>query len=246
MLDAIVSGEDSAERLADLALGKLRSKIPQLRLALEGCIRDHHRFLLDSLLRQFRFLEAEIKSLDLRLEQLGEQHKELADAVARWITVPGVERVAAWAFVAEIGPDMAQFPSAAHLASWAGVCPGNHESAGKRLSGKSRKGSPWLRAWPVKRHGQLQEPRTLISQLSSRDSLHVEGVNAPLSPWHTVYWSLVIICRPTTAKPPPRRRTQATSCEAIGKPRAHRYPTTSYRLVPIFEGGLWDQRDYCP
>jgi len=90
MLDPIVSAEDSAERLADLALGKLRSKIPQLQLALEGCIRDHHRFLLDSLLRQYRFLEAEIKSLDLRLEQLGEQHKELADAVARWITVPGV------------------------------------------------------------------------------------------------------------------------------------------------------------
>jgi transposase len=145
ILDAIVSGEDSAERLADLALGKLRSKISQLQLALEGRIRDHHRFLLDSLLRQFRFLEAEITALDLRLEHLGKQHKELADAVARWITVPGVERVAAWAFVAEIGFDMAQFPTAAHLASWAGVCPGNHESAGKRLSGKSRKGSPWLR-----------------------------------------------------------------------------------------------------
>ena len=103
ILDAIVSGEDSAERLADLALGKLRSKISQLQLALEGRIRDHHRFLLDSLLRQFRFLEAEITALDLRLEHLGKQHKELADAVARWITVPGVERVAAWAFVAEIG-----------------------------------------------------------------------------------------------------------------------------------------------
>ncbi|MGC2547880.1 MAG: IS110 family transposase [Silvibacterium sp.] len=145
MLDAIVSGEDSAERLADLALGKLRSKISLLQLALEGRIRDHHRFLLDSLLRQFRFLEAEIKTLDLRLEHLGEQHKELADAVARWTTVPGVERVAAWAFIAEIGFDMAQFPTAAHLASWAGLCPGNHESAGKPLSGKSRKSSPWLR-----------------------------------------------------------------------------------------------------
>ncbi|MGC1297256.1 MAG: IS110 family transposase [Alloacidobacterium sp.] len=145
MLDAIVSGEESPERLADLALGKLRSKISELQLAWEGRIRDHHRFLLDSLLRQFRFLGAEIKALDLRLERLGEQHKELADAVARWITVPGLERVAAWAFVAEIGFDMAPFPTAAHLASWAGVCPGNHESAGKRLSGKSRKGSPWLR-----------------------------------------------------------------------------------------------------
>ena len=114
MLDAIVSGEDSPERLAGLALGKLRSKIPQLQLALDGRIRDHHRFLLDSLLRQYRFLEAEIQALDARLEQLGEQHQELADAVARWITVPGVERVAAWSLVAEIGSDMTAFPSAAH------------------------------------------------------------------------------------------------------------------------------------
>jgi len=145
ILDAIVNGEDSPERLADLALGKLRSNIPQLQLALDGRIRDHHRFLLDSLLRQYRFLEAEIQALDVRLEQFGEQHQELADAVARWITVPGVERVAAWSLVAEIGSDMTAFPSAAHLASRAGLCPGNHESAGKRLSGKSRKGSPWLR-----------------------------------------------------------------------------------------------------
>ena len=131
--------------MAGLALGKLRSKIPQLQLALEGRIRDHYRFLLDSLLRQYRFLEAEIQTIDARLEQLGQQHQELVDSVARWITVPGVERVAAWSLVAEIGSDMTAFPSSAHLASWAGLCPGNHESAGKRLSGKSRKGSPWLR-----------------------------------------------------------------------------------------------------
>jgi transposase len=119
MLDAIISGEDSPERLADLALGKLRSKIPQLQLALQGRVRDHHRFLLDSLLRQFRFLEAEIQALEARLEQMGQQHQELADAVARWITIPGVERVAAWSLVAEIGSDMASFPDASHLASWA-------------------------------------------------------------------------------------------------------------------------------
>jgi hypothetical protein len=129
ILDAIVSGEDSSEELADLALGKLRSKIPQLQLALDGRIRDHHRFLLGSLLREYRFLEAEIQALDARLQHLGAQHQELADAVERWITVPGVERVAAWTLVAEIGPDMTAFPSAAHLASWAGLCPGNHESA---------------------------------------------------------------------------------------------------------------------
>ena len=102
ILDAIVNGEDNPERLADLALGKLRSKIPQLQLALDGRIRDHHRFLLDSLLRQYRFLEAEIQALDTRLEQLGEQHQELADTVARWITVPGVERVAAWTLVLQM------------------------------------------------------------------------------------------------------------------------------------------------
>ena len=145
ILDAIISGESRVENLADLALGRLRSKIPQLRLALEGRIRDHHRFLLDSLLRQFRFLEAEIASIDQHLERLAQEHEQLADAVSRWVTIPGVDRVAAWTFIAEIGTEMAPFPTAAHLASWAGVCPGNNESAGKRFGGSTRKGSPWLR-----------------------------------------------------------------------------------------------------
>ena len=98
-----------------------------------------------SLLRQLQFLEAEIASLDARLDQLGQEQGELADALNRWITVPGVDRVAAWSFIADMGADVSQFPTAAHLASWAGVCPGNNESAGKRFSSKIRKGSPWLR-----------------------------------------------------------------------------------------------------
>src|SRR6516225_1550220 len=146
MLEAIIRGEESSERLADLALGHLRAKIPQLQIALEGQVRDHHRFLLRSLLRQLQFLEAEIALLDARLDQIGREHLELADALDRWITVPGVERVAAWSFIAEMGTDVAQFPSAAHLASWAGICPGNNESAGKRKSGKITKGDVWLRA----------------------------------------------------------------------------------------------------
>ena len=145
MLGAIIEGEESSERLADLALGHLRSRIPQLQTALEGRVRDHHRFLLRSLLRQLQFLEAEIALLDARLDQIGQEHPDLAGALGRWISVPGVDRVAAWSFIAEMGSDVVQFPSAAHLASWAGVCPGNNESAGKRLSSKTRKGSPWLR-----------------------------------------------------------------------------------------------------
>ena len=116
-----------------------------MQAALEGQVRDHHRFLLQSLLRQLHFIEAEIALLDTRLDQLEKEHLELGEALSRWITVPGVDRVAAWSFIAEMGTDMTQFPTAAHLASWAGVCPGNNESAGKRISSKVRKGSPWLR-----------------------------------------------------------------------------------------------------
>jgi transposase len=144
MLEDIISGEDDPEQLASLALGHLRVKIPQLRLALEGKIRSHHRFLLRRLVDQIQFVEHEIALLDERLEEIAQQRPELSQAVARWDTIPGIDRVAAWALLAEIGDNMAQFPTAEHLASWAALCPGNHESAGKRLRGTTRQGSPWL------------------------------------------------------------------------------------------------------
>ncbi len=84
ILQAIISGEESSERLADLALGHLRQKIPQLQAALEGKVREHHRFLLQSLLRQLGFIETEIELLDARLDQLGQEHLDLADALNRW------------------------------------------------------------------------------------------------------------------------------------------------------------------
>jgi transposase len=145
MLEALISGESDSETLADLALGHLRAKIPQLRAALEAKVRDHHRFLLERLLLQRRFIVGEIAALDRRLEQIGAEEPDLAATVARWVTVPGIDRVAGWSLVAEMGNNMAQFPTAAHLASWAGLCPGNYESAGKKLGATMRKGSPWLR-----------------------------------------------------------------------------------------------------
>src|SRR5215467_3747766 len=132
MLAALIAGQSDPGQLADLALGTLRGKIPQLRRALDGLIRDHHRFLLERLLVQWRFVERETELIDQRLEQIGIKETQIAEAVARWDTVPGVDRIAAWGLVAEMGIDMEQFPSARHAASWGGVCPGNHESAGKR------------------------------------------------------------------------------------------------------------------
>jgi transposase len=104
-------------------------------------IRPHHRFLLRRLLDQLRFVEHEIVLLNERLEEIGREQPELSQAVARWDTIPGIDRVAGWTLLAEVGHTMAQFPTAEQLASWACLCPGNRESAGKRLGGKTRKGS---------------------------------------------------------------------------------------------------------
>jgi transposase len=151
MLEAIVAGEDSPEELADLARRRLRSKIPELQLALQGRVTAHHRFVLGTLLDHIQHLEAVIQRFSTRLEEvLGpfdqSPEKELGQAVERLKTIPGVDQRAAEIIVAEIGPNMEAFATDGHLASWAGMCPGNNESAGKRRSGKTTKGSRWLRA----------------------------------------------------------------------------------------------------
>jgi len=145
ILRALLAGERDPGRLADLALGRLREKLPALREALAGRLTDHHVFLLGRLLGHLEYLEGEIEAFSRRIDKCL-RPLLTADQMRRLDRVPGVNRQTVENVVAEIGVDMSRFPSSAHLASWAGMCPGNDQSAGKRRSGKTRKGSKWLRS----------------------------------------------------------------------------------------------------
>jgi transposase len=135
MIEALIDGEKDPRVLAELAQKRLRDKIPQLQRALEGEINDHHRFLLRQLLDQYDFLEKEIARISERLGAVAPP--SFRSAVEQLDAVAGVGERGARALLAETGTDMNRFPSHKHFASWAGSCPGNHESAGKRRSGKT-------------------------------------------------------------------------------------------------------------
>jgi transposase len=141
MLDALVAGTTDPELLAELALGKLRKKIPALREALEGRFEALHALLIGSILSHLDFLDEQIEQLS---DAIAEQIVPFAAARYLLMTIPGVGQRTAEVIIAEIGTDMAVFPTAGHLASWAGQCPGNDQSAGKRRSGWTRKGSKHL------------------------------------------------------------------------------------------------------
>ncbi len=161
MLEAIIRDQASPEEMAALAKGKLRDKHDALVQALEGRTKPHHRFLLTELLRQIDNLEEAIARFDAEIEAYCRPFEE---AVTLLDTIPGVSRDVAEIIVSEIGVDMTRFPSAEHLAAWAGVAPGNNESGGKRRSGKTRKGDkPLGAALNQAAHGAARKKNTYLS-----------------------------------------------------------------------------------
>lgn len=142
MIRALIAGERDPAALAALAKGSLRGKTDELIPALTGRFMAGHGFLLGQILDHIEYLEGRIDALSEEVARLCEPFHEAIDLL---VTIPGVGPMTAETIVAEIGLDMSRFPSAHHLASWAGVCPGNHETAGKRRSGRTRKGNRWLR-----------------------------------------------------------------------------------------------------
>jgi transposase len=163
MLTALIKGTTDAAVLADLAQGKLRKKLPELWCALQGRFRARHAFLIEQIFAKIDFLDEAIERLTAELDRRLVPFEPMLMALD---TIPGVDRKTATIIVAETGGDMTRFPSAAHLCSWAAMCPGQNESAGKRRSGKTRKGNRYLRATLIQ--GALAATRKKNSGLQAR------------------------------------------------------------------------------
>jgi transposase len=142
MLKALVDGDATPQQMAQLARRRLRSKLSELELALEGSVREHHRFLLAMQMRRLKAVEEELALLDKRIEEKLEPYRP---EHTNLMTIPGVDWVVAAGLIAELGVDMNVFKSPSHLAAWAGVAPGNNESAGKKKNGKARRGNIHLK-----------------------------------------------------------------------------------------------------
>jgi transposase len=188
ILEAVAAGESEAAVLAGLARGRLREKRTELERALAGQVKPHHRLLIAEHLEHIGYLNEAIARVNREIE---ERLRPFEDTLARLQTVPGVGLRTAEVLMAEVGTDMSRFPSHRHLASWAGLCPGSNESAGKRKSGKTRKGSPWLRSALVEAAwAASHSKRTYLSAQYHRLAARRGGKRAVVAVAHTL---LVIV-----------------------------------------------------
>ena len=193
ILRALIAGEEDPGVLAALARGRMRSKRAALEEALEGRMGAHQRFTLGVMLRHIGELDRDIDEVSAEIER---RLAPLELAIARLVTIPGIGRRTAETLLAEIGSDMSRFPSARHLASWAGMCPGNHESAGKRASGRTRKGSPWLRGALVDAAHAAGRTRTYLGAQYHRLAARRGAKRAAVAVGH----SLIVIAHAVLAR----------------------------------------------
>jgi transposase len=187
MLDALVKGERDCKVLSELAMGVLRRKIPQLEEALQGSFTKHHAFLIGLGLESLDHCNRQISEMDSQIDRLMEPMQE---EVSRLTSIPGVSQNAARIILSEIGTDMSRFGSAGRLASWAGLCPGNHESAGKRLSGKTCKGNRYLRRLTVESAWATRKTASFLGRTFCRLQARIGGKKAAVAVGHKI---LVIV-----------------------------------------------------
>ena len=184
MLQAIVEGNTDPEAMADLAKGLLRKKRPQLISALAGRVKPHHRFLIAEQVSQIEYLEEAIQRINTEVE---ERLRPFELQVKHLDSIPGISRQIAEVLLAEMGWDMTRFPSDKHLASWAGMCPGNNESAGKRRNGKTRKGSRWLRHALIEAaHGAARTKNKYLKSHYHRVAAHRGKKKALVAVGHSI------------------------------------------------------------
>jgi len=184
MLEALVAGKRDTQQLASLAKGKLKEKQAQLVQALCCRLQPHQSFLIAEHLAQIDYLEGAIERLG---QQIEERLRPFEQEIEWLDTIPGISRRTAEVLWAETGGDMSRFPSARHLAAWAGMCPGNNESAGKRRTGRTRKGSPWLRHCLVEAaHGAAHAKNKYLSSQYHRIAARRGKKKAQIAVGHSI------------------------------------------------------------